>query len=255
MLRFSENNIVGLSGGKDSTATCIELVRLGIPFKTVTAEVWWKKDVTGENPYHYEFLHDKLLPRLRSWGVQCDVVSSDITAYEYMTTPIVKSRYPERIGKRRGFPLCGRCGIQRDCKIRPCNRYYKTQKTPYNIITGIARDEIPRLISNAEHGRISVLDLLEIEQHKTYGICRREDLLSPTYSFSERGGCWFCANQRIQEFEMLYREFPNLWNDLMEVQRMPNKVSELFNRTQTLYDIEKQIKEGVQLKFFPGNLL
>jgi hypothetical protein len=54
---------------------------------------------------------------------------------------------------------------------------------------------------------------------------------------------------------MLYREFPNLWNDLMEVQRMPNKVSELFNRTQTLYDIEKQIKEGVQLKFFPGNLL
>ena len=43
----NQNNIVGLSGGKDSMATCIILHKLGIPFKTITAEVWWKEGVTG----------------------------------------------------------------------------------------------------------------------------------------------------------------------------------------------------------------
>ena len=53
----SNLNIVGLSGGKDSVATCILLRNMDIPFKTVTAEVWWKENISGENPRHYEFMH------------------------------------------------------------------------------------------------------------------------------------------------------------------------------------------------------
>jgi tRNA(Ile)-lysidine synthase TilS/MesJ len=49
-------NIVGLSGGKDSVATCILLHYMGIPFETVTAEVWWKDNITGENPKHNKTL-------------------------------------------------------------------------------------------------------------------------------------------------------------------------------------------------------
>lgn len=247
------DNIVGLSGGKDSLATCIALHRLGIPFRTVTAEVFWKEDIPGENPYHYEFLHKVVFPRLKSWGVECNTVRSKITAYQYMITPISKSsKHPERIGKLRGFPLCGRCGIQRDCKTRPCERFYKKITTPYNVITGISADEENRLLSNTKNGRISILEILGIKEWQTFGICRSEGLLSPIYRFSDRGGCWFCANQKIQELEVLYREFPELWDELMSVQRMPNKVQEKFTRTETLYDLEEQIKQGVQMKLFPG---
>lgn len=254
-LRKSQN-IVGLSGGKDSLATCILLSMLEIPFKTVTAEVWWKENITGENPYHYEFFHEKAKPKLESWGITCDLVRSDVTAYQYMTTPVAKStKHPERIGKLRGFPLCGRCGIQRDCKTRPCERYYKQKDTPYNVITGIAANEKDRLESNSANQRISILELLDVREYETYSICKNEGLLSPTYSFSERGGCWFCPNQKIQELELLYREFPYLWDELMAVQKMPNKVTELFNRTQTLYDIEAEIQRGVQMKMFVGNYL
>lgn len=248
-------NIVGLSGGKDSIATCIMLHRYDIPFKTVTAEVWWKEGITGENPQHYEFIHEKVVPKLNNWGVKCDFVRSKITAYEYMTTPIIASKeHPERNGKLRGFPLCGRCGIQRDCKTRPCERYYKTQTNPYNVITGIAADEEERLHSNTTNNRISLLELLGIEEHNTYGICASESLLSPTYTFSERGGCWFCPNQKIYELACLYYNYPNLRNELMEIQKMPNKVQENFNRRQTLYDIENEIKQGVQLNMFYGGL-
>lgn len=250
------NNIIGLSGGKDSVATCILLHRLGIPFKTVTAEVWWDNNTIGEHPLHYDFLHNIVVPKFQSWGIQCDFVRSNITAYQYMTTPIAKStKHPERIGKLRGFVLCGRCGIQRDCKTKPCEKYYKSQTEPFNIITGIASNEKSRLLSNEANNRLSLLGLLRIEEWQTYQICKSEDLLSPTYNFSNRGGCWFCPNQKIQELELLYRLYPELWEKLMEIQRMPNKVQEKFNRTQTLYDIENEIKNGVQIKWFEGDIL
>lgn len=249
-------NIVGVSGGKDSMATCVLLHWLGIPFKTITAEVWWKEGITGENPYHYEFIHNTAVPKLNSWGIECNFVRSNITAYDYMTTPIKHSiNHPERIGKIRGFPLCGKCGIQRDCKIRPCEKYYKAQTEPYVVITGIAADEKDRLLTNSAGHKISILDIVDVCEYETYGIVLPENLLSPTYDFSNRGGCWFCPNQKIQELELLYRVFPNLWSDLMEIQDMPNKVQEKFNRTQTLYDIERQIQSGVQEKWFMGQLM
>lgn len=252
----SSLNIVGVSGGKDSMATCVLLHWLDIPFKTITAEVWWKEGVTGENPYHYEWLHNIAVPKLISWGVECDFVRSSITAYEYMTTPIAhSSKHPERIGKPRGFPLCGKCGIQRDCKSRPCQKYYKAQTVPYKVITGIASDEKDRILTNSANNFSSILELIDIKEYQTYGICAPEKMLSPTYTFSERGGCWFCPNQKIQELELLYWEFPHLWDDLMEIQKMPNKVQENFNRRQTLYDIEKEILGGVQMKIFSGALI
>lgn len=252
----TKTNIVGLSGGKDSVATCILLYYLDIPFQTVTAEVWWKEGITGEHPRHYDFLHESLFPKLDLWGIKHDIVRSKITAYDYMTTPVKASaEHPERDGKLRGFPLCGRCGIQRDCKTRPCERYYREFGEPYNSIIGFASNEKDRVLSANSKNRISFLATLGIHEEYTFPICKAEKLLSPTYWFANRGGCWFCPNQKIQELELLYRCYPQYWDELMEIQRMPNKVTELFNRTQTLYDIEKEILTGVQMKFFMGDLV
>lgn len=249
-------NILGLSGGKDSVATAILLYYLDIPFKTITAEVWWKENITGEHPQHYEFMHEKLFPKLDMWGIKHDTVKSKITAYDFMTTPIKASKeHPERDGKLRGFPLCGRCGIQRDCKLNPCERYYRDIQEPYNTILGLASNEKDRVLSANSKNQIAFLSLLGINEGQTFPICNQEKLLSPTYWFSNRGGCWFCPNQKIQELELLYREYPEYWAELMEIQRMPNKVTELFNRRQTLYDIEAQIKNGVQIKIFMGDIL
>lgn len=173
-----------------------------------------------------------------------------------MMTPIKASaEHPERDKKLRGFPICGRCGIQRDCKVRPCERYYRELAEPYNSIIGFASNEKDRVLSANSKNQISFLATLGIHEEYTFPICKAENLLSPTYWFANRGGCWFCPNQKIQELELLYRCYPQYWDELMEIQRMPNKVTELFNRTQTLYDIEKEILTGVQMKFFMGDLV
>lgn len=258
VLRLLETrtNIVGLSGGKDSVATCILLHYLGIPFKTVTAEVMWNDEISGEHPLHRNFLYNVLFPKLNTWGVETEVVRGNVTAVQFMLTPIRASKeHPERNGKYRGFPLCGRCGIQRDCKTGSCEKYYKGQTEPFNVIVGLASNEKDRVLSANNKNLISLLSLLDIHEMETYSICKSEGLLSPTYGFAERGGYWFCPNQRIQELELLYRGFPELWEELMAVQKMPNKVTELFNRSQTLYDIEEQINRGVQMKIFMSELI
>ena len=252
----TRTNIVGLSGGKDSVATCILLHYLGIPFKTVTAEVMWNEEISGEHPLHRDFLYNVLFPKLNSWGVETSVIRSNKTALQFMLTPIKASKeHPERNGKYRGFPICGKCGIQRDCKTRPCELYYASLSEPYNVIVGLASNEKDRVLSANNKNLICFLSLLGLHEIETYPICKNEGLLSPTYSFAERGGCWFCPNQKIQELELLYREYPHLWEQLMEVQKTPNKVTELFNRSQTLYDIEKEINKGVQMKIFMSEII
>lgn len=248
-----QDNIVGLSGGKDSMATAIIMHWLDIPFSTITAEVWWKEGITGENPYHYEFLHDIALPAIRSWGYETNVVRSKKTAFEYMTTPISKSKYPERVGKLRGFPLCGKCGIQRDCKTRPCEKFYK-ERNGARAILGLASNEKDRVLSASAKQVSSALDLLGIEEWCAFPICIGEGLLSPSYRFTDRGGCWFCPNQKLQEWAVLYNDFPHLWEELKVIQDMPNKIQENITRTKTLHDIEREILNGVQEKIFMGNV-
>jgi hypothetical protein len=246
------DNIVGLSGGKDSVATAILMRWLGIPFETITAEVFWKEGVSADNPYHAAFMSDTLYPRLEQWGVITNKVKSSVTAYGYMTTPISKSEHPERVGKLRGFPLCGKCGIQRDCKTRPCEKFYKERRVSKPIF-GFASDEKDRIV--ACKNSISILDILGLDEWVAFPIASREGLLSPSYEFTNRGGCFFCPNQKIQEWEVLYYDFPQLWSELKEVQDMPNKVQEKITRTKTLYDIEREIKGGVQIRIFMPDLL
>ena len=50
--------------------------------------------------------------------------------------------------------------------------------------------------------------------------CRKvaEDLgmLAPTYQTGERDGCWFCHNQGIAQLRRLRKEYPDLWQKLMQ---------------------------------------
>ena len=46
--------------------------------------------------------------------------------------------------------------------------------------------------------------------------CEENDLLSPIYTTSARGGCWFCHNQGIDQLRLLRKEYPDLWALLLK---------------------------------------
>ena len=144
-------------------------------------------------------------------------------------------RGPKR-GMIRGFPLCGRCAIQRDCKARPINRYLRKRKGEVVQYIGIASDEQERLV-RLNGQKISLLDKYGVDEAGAYELCKRAGLLSPIYEFANRNGCFFCPT----ELRHLRRHHPDLWGRLLQIQALPNKPTERFNRTMTLYDIEKRL--------------
>ena len=71
------------------------------------------------------------------------VLRSDKTYVDLFTGQV--TRGPKK-GKLRAFPICGKCYVQRDCKIRPIRQYQKTLPPDTVHYIGIARDEQERLL-------------------------------------------------------------------------------------------------------------
>lgn len=82
---------------------------------------------------------------------------------------------------------------------------------------GIAADE-PIRIARHEKKKNIMMPLVELGWDEDYcGLwCKYNDLLSPIYSTSMRGGCWFCNNQGIEQLRSLRKNYPDLWELLMK---------------------------------------
>lgn len=80
---------------------------------------------------------------------------------------------------------------------------------------GIAADE-PNRFHNLTDKKRSPL----VEAGWTESMCRdwceANDLLSPIYTTSTRGGCWFCHNQSVGQLRNLRKNYPDLWALLLK---------------------------------------
>ena len=111
---------------------------------------------------------------------------------------------------------------------------------------GIARDEQERLL-RLTGPQVSLLEKYHYTEEDAKQLCRKAGLLSPVYEFTDRGGCWFCPNAKKKELRHLYDHHPNLWAKMLELQALPGKVSEKFNRAETFSDIDARFRaEGTQ---------
>ena len=140
-------------------------------------------------------------------------------------------------GNRGSFPICGRCAVQRDCKLRPIQRYQKALPPDTIQYIGIAKDEQERLLRLGQN-QVSLLEKYNYTEQGAKELCQKAGLLSPVYAFTDRGGCWFCPNAKRRELRHLYDHHPELWARMLELQALPGKVSEKFNRTQRFSDID-----------------
>ena len=206
--------------------------------EVVYCEVMFDQGISGEIPEHRDFIYRTAIPRLEKWGIRVTVLR-DPSTYMDNVAHLIR-RGPKR-GMIRGFPLCGRCAIQRDCKARPINRYLRNRKGEVVQYIGIASDEQERLV-RLEGQKISLLDKYGVDEAGAYELCKRAGLLSPIYEFANRNGCFFCPNAKLPELHHLRRYHPDLWTRLLRLQALPYKPTEKFNRTMTLYDIEQILR-------------
>lgn len=137
--------ICSCSGGKDSVATIILAHEKGYPLdEIIFSEVMFDENISGELPEHIEFINNVLKPQCEERGYKFTIVRANKTYMDCFNHIVLKSKETSRIGKRVGFPMQGKCVINRDCKVRPILRYTKSLRENIQYV-GIAVDEPKRL--------------------------------------------------------------------------------------------------------------
>ena len=233
--------IASCSFGKDSLATILLAKEHGEPLdEAVYCEVMFDKDISGEVPEHRDFIFGTAIPTLERMGVKIIVLRSEKTYVDLFTGRV--TRGPKK-GMVRSFPLCGKCAVQRDCKVRPIDRYRKTLPAGTIQYIGVAQDEQERLLRLEGGKQISLLEKYNFTEQDAKQLCQRVGLLSPVYAFTDRGGCWFCPNAKLSELRHLYDHHPDLWARMLELQAIPGKTTEKFNRTQKFSDIDELFRQ------------
>ena len=213
--------IASWSGGKDSTASIILAHENGEPLDMIIfAEVMFNESISGELPEHIEFVH-KAAKVFENWGYPVHILRSDRTymdCFNHRVYKIYKTKNLHRMGRKKGFPITGKCDINRDCKMRPIRQFWKSVEGEYTQYVGIAVDEkkrIERIVKTKN--TVSLLEKYRYTEHMAFELCKKYDLLSPIYEFTERGGCWFCPNAKEKELRHLRKNHIEHWNTLLHI--------------------------------------
>ena len=178
-------HIASCSFGKDSLATILLALEHGEPLdEAVYCEVMFDKTVSGEVPEHRAFIYDTAIPLLEQMGLKIRVLRAEKTYVDLFTGQI--TRGPKK-GMRRAFPICGKCYVQRDCKIRPIRQYQRALPSDTVQYIGIAHDEQERLLRLTGQ-QVSLLEKYRFTEEDAKQLCRKAGLLSPVYEFTDRGG-------------------------------------------------------------------
>lgn len=197
-------HILSLSYGKDSLACLGAIEELGLPLdRIIHAEVWATDTIPADLPPMVEFKKkaDKII--FDRYGIEVEHIRHKLS-FEKMLYQ--KKRRGNHIGEIRGFPLTVPAGGW--CK----NLKIMNKLSPQNAISyvGIACDEQNRF-HNLTETKISPL----VEAGWTEDMCRewciKNDLLSPIYTTTTRGGCWFCPNQGVDKLRILRKTYPEYW--------------------------------------------
>ena len=168
------------------------------------------------------------------------IVAGEITAKELPDIPSIVRGTVQRVGYTCDFDVEVRVHEQSADIAGAVDGCLGNGHTVQYI--GIAKDE-PERLARLGGNQVSLLEKYDYTEADAKQLCQRAGLLSPVYDFTDRGGCWFCPNAKMKELHHLYDHHPDLWARMLELQALPGKVSEKFNRTMRFSDIDEKFRQ------------
>ena len=245
---------MNLSYGKDSIA-CIEAIkRLGLPLdRIIHAEIWATDTISADLPPMVEFKKkaDEIIKK--RYGIEVEHISV-IKNGEKLTYEKVFYAINRKKKQIYGFPYQAGAWCNSRLKVRALNNKIKKIKDTLQYI-GIAADEANRIARWTREG--FSLPLVEIGWSEADCLkwCKENDLLSPVYKNSMRGGCWFCHNQSIGQLRLLRKNYPELWAILLKW----DTDSLTTFKGRTVYDFERRFsldeKGIISTQYFKWSML
>jgi len=235
--------VASLSGGKDSVAMVLRLIKEKKPLDYV---VFY--DTGMEFKAVYEVIR-QMQEIVESNGIKFVYLQSDTNFLVDMLIKPVKERDTGNI--HYGYDWCGGCTRWRTSKKVECiNRFYKSLDGEIVQYVGFAADEQDRfkeeentLYPLAEWG-MTEADALEYCFNQ--GIHWIENGIE-LYSILKRVSCWCCKNKNLEELKNIWWYLPYYWELLKGLQ---SRIDRPFHDQMTIFDLEKRfIAEGHQIGF------
>lgn len=244
--------IASWSGGKDSTASVILAHENQEPLDLIIfSEVMFDENISGELPEHMDFIKNIAIPLFAKWGYKTEILHGNKNYMDlFMSEPTKGKR--KGSGLRTGFPMMGKCAVNKPCKVRPIHNRIK-QLGEVTQYVGIAADEAKRLERLQGTDRISLLAKYEYTEQMAFELCEKYGLLSPIYNFANRGGCWFCPNMRPCQLKNIRNNHPELWKKLLELEEQENLIGQIWNTLKevSIHGLEEQFSwEEAQMTIF-----
>ena len=238
--------ILSLSFGKDSTALLIEVLKKKLPLDYVIfCDIKFNDKISGEHPLMSEWIPQAEKVLKDRFGVNVIHLTAKKNFTEQFYTIKEKGNHK---GDTYGFPYTIGAWCNDRLKLQPINQFIQRTIKQYGAVTeyiGIAKDEPKRLarykeLENQKHKYITLADL-NIDELQAMEICKQNDLLSPKYTNSFRGGCWFCPKQSMSDLYELWKNYPHYFNMLLEMEKDSFNT---FKPNKTIKQIKEQFEMG-----------
>ena len=230
-------NIVSFSGGKDSTAMLLMMLKKNMPIDEIVF-----CDTGMEFPQMYEHIHavEYCINR------PITVLKAKHSFEHYLGTHIKRNG-----GIGYGFPDFRNRWCTTLLKQNIMRKHCKGHKEYH----GIAVDEIHRVYKNNDN-RIIEYPLVDwfITEKQALEYCYKEGFKwGGLYEKFDRVSCWCCPLQPLGSLRVLRKNFPTLWDRLLTMQ---DKSWNSFQASgKTVFDLDKRFaEEDRQLQLFKGGL-
>lgn len=227
-------HVLSLSYGKDSMACLGAIEKLGWPLdRIIHVEIWATNEIPADLPEMVEFKQyaDEIIKT--RWGITVEHISAGQTFEDvFYRTRGQKSKCP---GKIYGWPCVISSWCVSELKTRTVKRAARAIGGSVMYI-GIAADEPVRL-SRLKRNELAPLNAVGWTENDCMKWCEANDLVSPIYRTTTRGGCWFCVKQSIAQLRLLRCNHPDLWALML---KWDQDSPVCFNGDHTVKDFEKR---------------
>lgn len=253
--------VLSLSYGKDSMAMLEEVCRRNLPLDYVIhCNIMFDKNISGEHPLMAQWIPEAEKRIKELYGIKVINLTAKKNFTEQFYT--IKQRGKHK-GDNYGFPFIKKSWCNSSLKLDPIDKFCRKLIRGGQSVTeyiGIASDEPKRLerykeLETDNHKYITLADL-GIDEITAMDICREKNLLSPKYENSFRGGCWFCPKQSMWDLYQLWKNYPNYFNKLVEMEKdsfntfKPNKTIAQIKREFECGNVPKRKQKKKQISMF-----
>ena len=241
-------NIFNLSFGKDSMATLLLALEKGIQIDHVMyADIRFSPEISGEHPLMAEWIPTAEKRLKEKFGIVVEHVYSGVSFVEQFYKKTQKGNH---IGDIYGFPSVIGAWCNSMLKVAAIQKYLKQFGTCFiTRFIGIAYDEPVRwermLKKETDMRKFrSLLVENRLTEQDAFRICDRYGLLSPMYKTEDeifRGGCWFCPKQCYSDIYNLWKNYPEFYTKLLQIEPDSHNT---FKPGITLQELAERFENG-----------